>query len=461
MKITKTGLKIFILGFIILLSRGVGISEGSPPEITLSANDRIIIFAPHPDDEVLGCGGIIQKARELNIPVRIVFLTYGDNNEWSFMVYRKRPVILPKSAEGMGMVRAHEAIAAEKKLGISSDNITFLGYPDFKTLDIWYSRWGNARPVKSMLTRVRSVPYSNAYRPGAAYKGEEILSDIKNIISEFKPTKIFLSHPSDFNSDHRALYLFCRVALWDLKKDVNAELFPYLTHYSRWPVPKGLHTDMPLDPPHDLASAVSWEYSYLSSDETELKLLALREHKSQYQSNTRMLSSFIRVNELFGDFPTVKLRQKDPPLSLSKDEESPGDVMPEELTDEERNEFVGLEKRVIELENNVLILNISLSRKLNRRTGVSTYVFGYRQDRDFGDMPKICVKLGINSWSIYDGRHRLSRNSVKVERNRDGIKIYFPMDLLGGPEYILTSARTYLEDISLDRFSWRILEISK
>jgi hypothetical protein len=65
MKITKTGLKIFILGFIILLSRGVGISEGSPPEITLSANDRIIIFAPHPDDEVLGCGGIIQKPGSL------------------------------------------------------------------------------------------------------------------------------------------------------------------------------------------------------------------------------------------------------------------------------------------------------------------------------------------------------------------------------------------------------------
>jgi hypothetical protein len=58
--------------------------------------------------------GHYPKARELNIPVRIVFLTYGDNNEWSFMVYRKRPVILPKSAEGMGMVRAHEAIAAEK-----------------------------------------------------------------------------------------------------------------------------------------------------------------------------------------------------------------------------------------------------------------------------------------------------------------------------------------------------------
>ncbi|MGO9610231.1 MAG: PIG-L deacetylase family protein, partial [Verrucomicrobiia bacterium] len=56
---------------------------------TLTPDDRIIIFAPHPDDESIGCGGIIQQALALKVPVRIVWLTYGDNNEWSFFLYRK------------------------------------------------------------------------------------------------------------------------------------------------------------------------------------------------------------------------------------------------------------------------------------------------------------------------------------------------------------------------------------
>jgi hypothetical protein len=56
---------------------------------TLTPDDRIIIFAPHPDDESIACGGVIQQALALKVPVRIVWLTYGDNNEWSFSATRR------------------------------------------------------------------------------------------------------------------------------------------------------------------------------------------------------------------------------------------------------------------------------------------------------------------------------------------------------------------------------------
>ena len=36
-----------------------------------------IVFAPHPDDETLGCGGTILKKRSLGAPVEVVFLTDG------------------------------------------------------------------------------------------------------------------------------------------------------------------------------------------------------------------------------------------------------------------------------------------------------------------------------------------------------------------------------------------------
>ena len=57
---------------------------------TLSNNDRILILAPHPDDETIGTGGIIQEALRLNIPIKVVYFTNGDNNEVSFIIYERR-----------------------------------------------------------------------------------------------------------------------------------------------------------------------------------------------------------------------------------------------------------------------------------------------------------------------------------------------------------------------------------
>ena len=141
------------------------------PEIELGAGDRILVLAPHPDDESLAIGGVIQRALSRGLPVHVLFLTYGDNNEWSFMVYRKRLEILPWQVRAMGEVRHGEALAAARVLGLPPDALTFLGYPDFGTLHIWCSHWGDAPPFRSMLTRVTSVPYESAYRRGADIQG--------------------------------------------------------------------------------------------------------------------------------------------------------------------------------------------------------------------------------------------------------------------------------------------------
>lgn len=102
----------------------------------ISPNDRIMILAPHPDDETLCTAGVIQQALALGIPIRVVFFTYGDNNEWSFVVYRKRLTVGSKAVEGMGQVRHDEAIKATGILGLAPEQVTFLGYPDFGTLQI-------------------------------------------------------------------------------------------------------------------------------------------------------------------------------------------------------------------------------------------------------------------------------------------------------------------------------------
>jgi LmbE family N-acetylglucosaminyl deacetylase len=246
--------------------------------IVFNPQDRILILAPHPDDEVLGTGGIIQEAIKLNLPLRIVFLTYGDSNEWSFLLYRRHPVLLPKGARNMGLVRHDEALEAAKALGVSTQQPTFLGYPDFGTLDIWCSHWGDRPPVESLLTHVGAVPYPNAFRPGAPYKGEEILADLEKILLEFRPTKTFVSHPGDYNPDHKSLYLFLRVVLWDLENEINPVVYPYLVHYRQWPTPKGYRPSDSLSPPHEFEPRIQWQDHDLNSIEIERKHNASLQH---------------------------------------------------------------------------------------------------------------------------------------------------------------------------------------
>ncbi len=145
--------------FLFLLNQ---ISYGKELEFktfSLTNQDRILILAPHPDDEAIGAAGVIQKALQENIPFKIIYLTNGDNNEPSFMVNQKRLVFRQKAVLMMGQLRGQEASLGMESLGVKKDQLVFLGYPDWGTENIFTSFWGEKKPFKSMLTRVRQVPY--------------------------------------------------------------------------------------------------------------------------------------------------------------------------------------------------------------------------------------------------------------------------------------------------------------
>ncbi len=426
----------------------------------MGPKDRILILAPHPDDEVLGCAGIVQKALNLKLPTKVVFLTNGDSNQWSFLVYRKFPVVMPKAVEKMGILRCEEALAAAQVLGLSPDHLVFLGYPDFGTLQIWHSRWHQRAPLRSILTRKKAVPYKSAYRPGAAHKGEEILQDLSTIIKDFRPTKIFVSHPVDYNGDHLALYLFTLVALWDLKQEDHIELNPYLIHYKGWPKLNDAHPQRLLEPPAPLKNQILWRSYRLDSSEIEKKQSALKAHISQFRSNTQYLLSFVRSNELFGDFPPVKLKMSDDAnVFLHWEQNDHILTAPAELTKKERSSFVGLEWRFVQLEGASLVLSIHLSKPLAKDVQASVYIFGYRRDRSFGHMPKLHINLGIKKYAVYDQTYALSGEMIEVVHLPRKITIRVSLKALGNPERILAGARTYLGNVPLDLIPWRVLEL--
>jgi LmbE family N-acetylglucosaminyl deacetylase len=429
--------------------------------VDLSPTDRILVLAPHPDDEVLGAAGVIQRAVDLKLPIKIVFLTYGDSNQWSFLLYRKHPVVWPAAVENMGIVRHDEAIHASRILGVGPQDLIFLGYPDFGTLNIWYYHWNQRPAYTSIMTRVTAVPYKGAYRYGAPYKGEEIVKDLRSILRDFKPTKIFVSHPADHNGDHLALYLYLRVALWDEGMDENVRLFPYLIHYLTWPKPKGFHPEKDLTPPEALAIDESWKQYHLSALQIETKKRALQAHKSQYFSSPRYLLSFVKFNELFGDLPPLRLHLNENVSIISGQKKLMTTMeLPEELNEMERSAFVGVDWKSLRWEPDRLIVTIGLSKPLAQDVEASIYFFGYNKNTPFGQMPKINVRLGVLSYSVYDQNKRMDQRVVQVSRTPNDVTITVPLELLGYPQKILTSARTTLGNFPLDNASWVVLELN-
>ena len=83
----------------------------------------ILIVAPHPDDETLGCGGLIASAARAGVAVHTIFLSDGEAS------HDGHPELLPGD---LARLRKTEALAALAALGVVAPERTtrFLGAPD-------------------------------------------------------------------------------------------------------------------------------------------------------------------------------------------------------------------------------------------------------------------------------------------------------------------------------------------
>jgi len=80
-----------------------------------------VVFAPHPDDETLGCGGTIAMKKQAGADVSIVFMTDGR---------RSNRHLMPE--EQIKAIRRDEALAATGALGVSQDRVIFLDFENGK-----------------------------------------------------------------------------------------------------------------------------------------------------------------------------------------------------------------------------------------------------------------------------------------------------------------------------------------
>lgn len=152
-------------------------------QISCDASDRLLVFAPHPDDESLACGGLIQRAQRAGAAVCVVIATNGDANPWPQRVIEKRWRLGPDAAQRWGAVRHAEATAALQALGISIDSARFLQWAD-QGLTARLMHDGNASVVQ-----------------------------LRQLIAAHRPTLVAMPSVLDSHPDHSALALMLKAAL--------------------------------------------------------------------------------------------------------------------------------------------------------------------------------------------------------------------------------------------------------
>ena len=276
---------------------------------------RILVIAPHPDDETLGAGGMIFTARRRGAQVKVVFMTMGDGSGAAAGMQSGTGRPSPDHMIALGRRRHGEAIAALAALGVAEEDAIFLGYPDGGLADIVDNRhWQPHEPYTSKHTGRASSPYASSFTPGAEYCASRIVGDLAMILADYMPDLVLVPHPLDAHSDHWASYALAMYAIeqLDYVELTGARVLAYMVHAgANWPQPWGYRPDLPLDPPQWRGSPqAAWIRAALTEDAIAAKLRALEQYKSQLVSLSAFLQSFVRSNELFSLAPVIDL---DPP----------------------------------------------------------------------------------------------------------------------------------------------------
>jgi len=246
------------------------IKYSQSPSITSS--DRVLIVAPHPDDETIACAGVIRYCIENNIPVYVVVVTNGGSGN-------------------MGIMRYHESLNATKILGLPSTDITFFEYTEGVD-SLFNTNWNKPLNVYGNQTP------NFAYQQNAPYTGASLEQNMETVITDFKPTIIIYPDPNDLNPDHWGTSAFVEYAT--NKLNYTGQTYTYLVHVSSvWPFPRGYFPQTYLLPPSFLSNQNKWVVFPLSNPDEKLDLNAINSYKSQLNEDPTYLLSFVRKNELF------------------------------------------------------------------------------------------------------------------------------------------------------------------
>lgn len=180
-----------------------------PADKILLGNEKIMVIVPHPDDELLLAAGVMALARNNGAEVKIILATNGNSR-----------------GIGYGLFRLGESLKAAQALGLSRDDVIFMGYSNGMLPTLYNSPAGDTLPTdygKSGQRETLGLANHDAYHnqkhgTPAALTRDNFLQDLQDIILEYRPTRLIVidrdSHP-----EHAALGYLTDMALAKILSD--------------------------------------------------------------------------------------------------------------------------------------------------------------------------------------------------------------------------------------------------
>ncbi len=302
----RYSLPVLIIAFAALVSPRVHAEEPVMLEAILSHETRLMVFSPHPDDESLGAGGLIQRVLKAGGKVEVVFMTSGDGFPEGVEKEDKISHPTAKDYKKYGKEREEEALKALSILGLKKQHVIFLGFPDGGLCYLLWKFQSSRGAYRSPFTLLKHPPTPDMIVPHTDYNAADLRKEIVRLFSDFRPNLLALTPSEDQHPDHCATYHFVKEALRDLRKKdpaFNPSVLTFLIHYGQWPV-EGSGTGSRLNPPDGFRvkgpyDDVVWIPFSLSDQEAEIKRRAILQYHTQMLVMGRLLLSFARTNELY------------------------------------------------------------------------------------------------------------------------------------------------------------------
>ncbi|WP_324678359.1 PIG-L deacetylase family protein [Hymenobacter sp. GOD-10R] len=228
------------------------------PVAFIKSLGRTVVIAPHPDDESLGCGGLMATLRAMLVPVAAVLITDGT---MSHPHSRKFP---PAARRALREAEFAEALSL---LGVEADASLLLGLPDGAVTDL----------------------------PPAAF--EQAVASLTKYLEDWAPATIVVPWRRDPHPDHRATSKLVQAAV------ARLPIAPRVLEYLVWAWERAAPDDLPRSD-----EVTGWRLDI--STVLAQKQQAIAAHRSQidgiidddptgFQLAPQMLAHFARPYEVY------------------------------------------------------------------------------------------------------------------------------------------------------------------
>ena len=190
-------------------------------------NTRLLVIAPHADDEVLGCGGLISKIKSDGGKAFVLIFNIASIEKYNNKKFTD--------------LRKKEASAAMKFLNIDKYDTIFDSPDDNRYLD--------AKPLHELISKIET--------------------ESKVSLAKIKPTIVAIPSVNSHHQDHIHVFKACIAALRPLNTPIADVVISYeAPEHSRWSASGVFQPNLYIDVEKHLTRKISAFYKYKSQVRT-------------------------------------------------------------------------------------------------------------------------------------------------------------------------------------------------